>query len=231
MQLSSDQTVFWAWHGLKINLTIATTWGLMIVLTVLSWLLTHNMARPLSQDGRMMAHGRSLLEWLVSFMDEQMREVGLVDTERYLPFVGTVFLFVAASSLATILPGYEPPTASLSTTAALAICVLVAVPLFGIRMRGVGAWLRGYLQPVPIMLPFNIISELTRTLALAMRLFGNMMGDGMILGILLTIAPLFFPVVMKLLGLLTGMVQAYIFSILTMVYIAAVAGEREMEKA
>jgi F-type H+-transporting ATPase subunit a len=164
-------------------------------------------------------------------MDEQMREVGLADTERYLPFVGTVFLFVAASSLATILPGYEPPTASLSTTAALAFCVLVAVPLFGIRMRGVGAWLRGYLQPVPIMLPFNIISELTRTLALAMRLFGNMMGDGMILGILLTIAPLFFPVVMKLLGLLTGMVQAYIFSILTMVYIAAVAGEREMEKA
>ena len=231
MQLSSDQTVLWAWHGLKINLTIATTWGLMVVLTVLSRLLTLNMARPLSQDGSIIAHGQSLLEWLVSFMDEQMHEVGLADTERYLPFVGTVFLFVAASSLATILPGYEPPTASLSTTAALAICVLVAVPLFGIRMRGVGAWLRGYLQPVPIMLPFNIISELTRTLALAMRLFGNMMGDGMILGILLTIAPLFFPVVMKLLGLLTGMVQAYIFSILTMVYIAAVAGEREMEKA
>lgn len=228
MQLSSDQTILWHWRDLKINLTIATTWGVMAFLVVLSHVLTRNMEQPVL-SGSMRSHGRSLLEWLVSFMDEQMREVGLIDTERYLPFVGTVFLFIACSSLATILPGYEPPTGSLSTTTALALCVLVAVPWFGIRARGVGSWLREYLQPTPIMLPFNIISEITRTLALAMRLFGNMMGDGMIVGILLTFAPVFFPVVMKLLGLLTGMVQAYIFTILTMVYIAAVAGERDVE--
>ena len=147
--------------------------------------------------------------------------MGLPHPHKYLGFLGTIFLFVATASLCTIIPGYEPPTGSLSTTVALALCVFVAVPLFGIEEQGVKGYFKSYLQPTVIMLPFNIISELSRTLALAVRLFGNMMSGAMIVGILLTITPFIFPIVMTALGLLTGMVQAYIFSILAAVYIAA----------
>jgi len=111
----------------------------------------------------------------------------------------------------------------------------VAVPFFGIEEQGLGGYLTSYLKPTFIMLPFNIISEISRTLALAVRLFGNMMSGAMIIGILLTITPFIFPIVMTLLGLLTGMVQAYIFSILAAVYIAAATRTRtaatETEKA
>jgi F-type H+-transporting ATPase subunit a len=150
--------------------------------------------------------------------------VGLKPARRYIPFLGTLFSFIASANLLTIVPGYEPPTGSLSTTAALALCVFIAVPVFGIRQRGWRGYLDSYLQPTAIMLPFNIISELSRSLALAVRLFGNMMSGAMILAILLTITPFLFPVAMSALGLLTGMVQAYIFSILATVYIAAATG-------
>jgi F-type H+-transporting ATPase subunit a len=145
----------------------------------------------------------------------------LKQSAKYLGFLGTLFLFVASASLCTVIPGYEPPTGSLSTTVALALCVFVAVPFFGIEAQGVGGYLKSYVQPTAIMLPFNIISELSRTLALAVRLFGNMMSGAMIIAILLSITPFIFPIVMTTLGLLTGMVQAYIFSILAAVYIAA----------
>jgi F-type H+-transporting ATPase subunit a len=154
-------------------------------------------------------------------MEKQIADVGLPHPRKYLGFLGTLFLFVAAASLCTVIPGYQPPTGSLSTTAALALCVLVAVPLFGIREQGVGGYLKSYSEPTLIMLPFNVISELSRTLALAVRLFGNMMSGVMIIGVLLTITPFIFPIFMTGLGLLTGLVQAYIFSILAAVYIAA----------
>ncbi|MEJ2004939.1 MAG: F0F1 ATP synthase subunit A, partial [Cyclobacteriaceae bacterium] len=111
------------------------------------------------------------------------------------------------------------------TTAALAICVFLAVPLFGIMETGLAGYLKTYIEPTFFMLPFNIISELSRTLALAVRLFGNMMSGGLIVSILLSIAPLFFPVMMTVLGLITGVIQAYIFSILATVYIAAATRE------
>jgi len=133
------------------------------------------------------------------------------------------------ASLCTIIPGYEPPTGSLSTTAALALCVMVAVPLFGIEDQGLAGYLRTYLEPTVLMLPFNIISEVSRTLALAVRLFGNMMSGAMIIGILLSITPFVFPIVMTMLGLLTGMVQAYIFSILAAVYITAATHVRKLK--
>jgi F-type H+-transporting ATPase subunit a len=126
-----------------------------------------------------------------------------------------------------VIPGFEPPTGSLSTTVALAACVLVAVPMYGIRDQGLRGYLETYLEPTWIMLPFNLISEVSRTLALAVRLFGNMMSGAMIIGILLAITPFLFPIVMTLLGLLTGMVQAYIFSILAAVYIAAATRTRK----
>jgi len=170
---------------------------------------------------------QNLLEIVVTGIQKQIGEVGLRHPEKYLGFLGTLFLFIATASLCTVIPGYEPPTGSLSTTAALALCVLVAVPMFGIEDQGVAGYLKSYVEPTVIMLPFNVISEVSRTLALAVRLFGNMMSGAMIIGILLTITPFIFPIIMTALGLLTGMVQAYIFSILAAVYIAAATNTRK----
>jgi len=157
----------------------------------------------------------------VTQINKQINDVGLLQPERYISFIGTLFLFIAFANLCTIIPVYEPPTSSLSTTAALAVSVFLAVPLFGMEKLGFRRYIKSYLEPTVIMLPFNLISEFSRTLALAVRLFGNMMSGVLILSILLAITPLFFPVVMNVLGLLTGMVQAYIFSILATVYITA----------
>jgi F-type H+-transporting ATPase subunit a len=222
MRLSPDEIIFWQSGFLKLNATIVFTWALMLVLAVGAKLIT----RKLTTDHRR-SRWQNLLEIVVTFIAKQIEEVGLPHPQKHLGFLGTLFLFVAAASLCTVIPGYEPPTGSLSTTAALALCVMVAVPLFGIAEQGVGNYLKSYVQPTFIMLPFNVISEVSRTLALAVRLFGNMMSGAMIIGILLTVTPFIFPIVMTALGLLTGMVQAYIFFILATVYIAAATRTRE----
>ncbi|HSF10321.1 MAG TPA: F0F1 ATP synthase subunit A [Nitrospirales bacterium] len=224
MHLSPDDIIFWHYGFIKLNATIVFTWGVMFVLTVGSLVITCHLSTGLTRS-----RWQNLLEIVVTAIGKQIEEVGLSQPRKYLGFLGTIFLFVATASLCTIIPGYEPPTGSLSTTVALALCVFVAVPLFGIEEQGVGGYLQSYLKPTVIMLPFNIISELSRTLALAVRLFGNMMSGAMIVGILLTITPFIFPIVMSLLGLLTGMVQAYIFSILATVYIAAATRTRQMK--
>lgn len=224
MHLSPDGIIFWQHGFLKLNATIVFTWALMLVLAAGSKLITRKLTTEHTRS-----RWQNLLEIIVTGIQEQIKEVGLRNPEKYLGFLGTLFLFVAAASLCTIIPGYEPPTGSLSTTAALALCVLIAVPMFGIEDQGLGGYLRSYLEPTFIMLPFNLISEVSRTLALAVRLFGNMMSGAMIIGILLTITPFLFPVVMTLLGLLTGMVQAYIFTILAAVYIAAATHTRKPE--
>ena len=222
MHLSPDEIIFWQHGVMKLNATIVFTWGLMLVLAVGSKVITRRLSTGLKRS-----RWQNLLEIVVTLTEKQIEEVGLRHPKKYLPFLGTLFLFVALAALCTVFPGYEPPTGSLSTTAALALCVFVAVPLFGIMERGWGGYLKSYVQPTFIMLPFNIISELSRTLALAVRLFGNMMSGTMIIGILLTITPFIFPIVMKALGLLTGMVQAYIFFILSTVYIAAATRVRK----
>lgn len=216
MNLSPDQIIFWQAGFFKLNATIVYTWGLMLVLVLGSKLVTRKLSTELQRS-----RWQNFLEIIVTGINQQISEVGLKNPEKYIGFLGSLFLFVAMASLFTIVPGYEPPTGSLSTTAALAICVFVAVPVFGIEESGIGNYLRAYMKPTFIMLPFNIISEISRTLALAVRLFGNMMSGTLILAILLTITPFIFPIVMSALGLLTGMVQAYIFSILATVYIAA----------
>jgi F-type H+-transporting ATPase subunit a len=216
MEISPDTTILYQWGPVALNATIVFTWVVMLLLTAGSWLIT----RRLSPDVQM-TPGQNLLEVLVTGIQDQIREVSQQAPGRYLPFVGTLFLFIAVSNALSIVPGYQPPTGSLSTTAALAICVLVAVPLYGIARQGLRGYLRQYLQPSPIMLPFNIIGEASRTVALAVRLFGNVMSGTLIAAILLAIVPLFFPVVMQALGLLTGLIQAYIFAILAMVYIAS----------
>ncbi len=222
MHLSPDQIIFWQFGWLKLNGTIVFTWALMLILVVGSRLITRKLSNGLERS-----RWQNMLEIIVVGIQQQIAEVGLPRPARYLGFLGTLFLFIAFANLCTVVPGYEPPTGSLSTTAALALCVFVAVPLFGIHDQGLAGYLKSYLKPTVIMLPFNIISELSRTLALAVRLFGNMMSGVMIIGILLTITPFLFPVLMTVLGLLTGMVQAYIFSILAAVYIAAATRTRE----
>src|SRR5476649_2064438 len=216
MRLSPDEMVFWHYGIFKLNGTIVFTWSLMLVMVVGSMLITRRLSTDLTR-----APWQSLLEIVVTGIEKQIKDVGLRDPQKYMGFLGTLFIFVALASLCTVIPGYEPPTGSLSTTAALALCVFIAVPLFGIEEQGLRGYLKSYIEPTVIMLPFNVISEFSRTLALAVRLFGNMMSGAMIIGILLTITPFIFPIVMTALGLLTGMVQAYIFFILATVYIAA----------
>lgn len=225
MRLSPDELIYWQDGFFKLNATIVFTWALMATLVVGSLLIT----RKLSLDFKRTSW-QNLLEILVVQIEKEIKDVGLAKPQKYIGFLGTLFVFIATASLFTIFPYFEPPTGSLSTTAALALCVLIAVPYFGIQELGVGNYLKSYTKPTSIMLPFNIISELSRTLALAVRLFGNMMSGAMIVSILLIITPLLFPIVMTLLGLLTGMVQAYIFTILAAVYIAAATRVREPKR-
>ncbi|MEJ2006131.1 MAG: F0F1 ATP synthase subunit A [Cyclobacteriaceae bacterium] len=226
MELSPDETVFWEYGVLNINLTLDTTRVLMLILDTVTLLIT----RRLRTDIRI-SRWQCILEMLVIGMSRQIREIGLEKSEKYIGFIGTMFIFIAFANLCIIFPGYVPPTSSLSTTAALAISVFLAVPIFGIAESGLGGYLKTYIQPTFIMLPFNVISELSRTLALAVRLFGNIMSGGLIVAILLSIAPLFFPVLMTVLGLITGIIQAYIFSILATVYIAAATQEYAVRRS
>ncbi len=226
MRLTPDEKIFWQFGMFKLNATLVFTWSVMALMAIGAKLITRNLSTELKRT-----RWQNLLEIIVTGITKQIEEVGLTHPEKYLGFLGTLFLFIAVSALLTIVPGFEPPTASLSTTVALALSVFVAVPLFGILDQGLGGYLKTYIEPTVIMLPFNLISELSRTLALAIRLFGNMMSGAMIIGILLTITPFLFPIVMTVLGLLTGMVQAYIFTILAAVYIAAATRPRASKES
>ena len=225
MKLSPDETIFWQHGFFTLNLTLVTTWGLMLVLVVAAKLIT----RKLKTDIHI-SRWQCFAEIIVTGINNQIKEIGLNKPEKYIGFIGTLFLFIAFANICIIFPWYVPPTGSLSTTTALAICVFLAVPFFGIEKGGVLGYLKTYLKPTFIMLPFNLISEFTRTLALAVRLFGNIMSGGMIVAILLSITPFIFPIIMNVLGLLTGMVQAYIFSILATVYIAAAVHDNKVSK-
>lgn len=216
MKLSPDETIFWEYGFININLTIVTTWALMLILVISSWLITRNLKAEIH-----ISRWQLTFEIIVIMINNQIKEIGLEKPEKYIGFIGSLFLFIGLANLCIIFPWYEPPTGSLSTTAALAICVFLSVPYFGIGKKGLGGYLKSYLKPTVLMLPFNIISELSRTLALAIRLFGNIMSGSMIVAIILSISPFIFPVIMNVLGLLTGMVQAYIFGVLATVYIAA----------
>ncbi|MDH3703026.1 MAG: F0F1 ATP synthase subunit A [Alphaproteobacteria bacterium] len=228
MQITTDAIIVAQWGSFALNATIAFTWAVMAILTIGSWLITLRIS-----DTEKLSRWQNLLEVVVVGMRDQIRSVSHQAPRQFLPFVGTLFLFVATSNLLAVVPGFKPPTGSLSTTAALALCVLIAVPLYGIMERGVLGYLRKYVQPTIFMLPFNVIGEFSRTIALAIRLYGNVMSGTVIVAILIGITPFFFPIVMQLLGLLTGLIQAYIFAILAMVYIASAmqpnAGEEETE--
>ena len=216
--LSPDGTIFWQWEFLKLNATIVWTWLTMLVLVIVFRLVTRRLA-----PGPDVPRPQAFLELIVTAIREQIREATQDDPDRYLPFVGTLFLFLSCSTLLAIIPGVRAPAASLSTAVALALCVFVAVPLFGIRGTGLGEFLRHYIRPNVFMFPFHVIGEVSRTVALAVRLFGNVMSGRLIVAILLSVVPLVFPAVMEAFGLLIGLIQAYVFAILALVYVASAA--------
>ncbi len=220
--ITPDQVIFWEYGCLVLNATILFTWVVMALMVVGSWLVTRKISSEIH-----ISRWQNLLEIIVRGMRRQIKEISREERSSYLYFVGTLFLFILCSNLLSVVPGYLAPTGSLSTTAALAICTFIAVPVYGILSRGLRGYLKQYVQPTVFMLPFNIMGELSRTLALAVRLFGNIMSGTKIVGILLALAPLFFPVVMHALGLLTGVIQAYIFAVLAMVYIASATRARQ----
>ena len=216
MRLSPDEIALFAVGPWTVNATLVFSWVIMALLVGAGVLVTRGLSA-----GASMGRGQNVLEALVAFLLDQIHEVTRQDPRPYLPFVGTLFLFIVTSNVLSVVPGFEAPTGSLSTAAALALCVFVAVPAFGIAKVGLRAYLANYLRPSPFLLPFTIFGELSRTLALAVRLFGNVMSGAVIAAILLTVAPLLFPVIMQAFGLLIGVIQAYIFAILAIVYIAS----------
>ncbi|PKO08337.1 MAG: F0F1 ATP synthase subunit A [Chloroflexi bacterium HGW-Chloroflexi-2] len=217
MEISPDGIIYWQSGWFKLNATIVYTWVVMALLVLFSVYVS----RKLTSDPKKITRAQNILEIVVINVRNQIRDVSQQNPDRFMAFIGTLFIFIAVSNLMGVIPGFRPPTGSLSTTTALAISVFIAVPFFGIATRGFGGYLKQYLQPSAIMLPFNIIGDFSRTLALAVRLFGNVMSGTMLVAILLAIIPFVFPIIMQAFGMLTGFIQAYIFAVLAMVYIAS----------
>jgi F-type H+-transporting ATPase subunit a len=199
---------------LHVGPTVLTTWVLMIVLGVVSALATRRL--QVDTPTRL----QTLLEGLVSTIDTTIRGLAPLHSDQILPFVGTLWIFVGIGNLAGLLPGMRSPTGELPVAAALAALVFVSVHWFGIRAAGLAAYLRHYLAPNPLLLPFHLLSEITRTVALAVRLFGNMMSLEMAALLILLVAGLLTPVPLLMLHIAEALVQAYIFGMLALVYIA-----------
>lgn len=222
MSIDPSEIVYFQWGFVRITATLVFTWITMLVLVGGSFLITRKLAKGWHITG-----GQNVLEAVIETIRSQIREISKEDPGRYLPFIGTLFIFILVSNILAVIPGYLPPTGSLNTTIALALCVFLAVPVYGIASQGLGGYLKQYLKPSAFMLPFNIIGEISRTLSLAIRLYGNMMSSSVIIAILLGVIPLFFPVIMQVFGLLMGLIQAYIFAILAIVYIASASKQKE----
>ena len=222
IRITTDELIFWQSDWCRLNATIVFTWIVMVLLVSLS-LWTRSRLTNTTKIPRL----QNLLEVLVETVQNQISEIGGQEPTLYVPFIGTLFVYIAVSTLLGVVPGMQPPTASLSTTAALATCVFFAVPFFGIQKLGFAAYIRQYLKPTWLMLPFNVIGEASRTLALAVRLYGNMMSGAVIAAVLLAFVPLFVPIAMQLLGLITVIIQAYIFAVFAMVYIASATKVRQ----
>lgn len=217
MDITPDTIIYFRWNGFALNATVVNTWIVMFLLTLLSWIATRN----ISYDPKRIPRFQHALEVIVDYIRSQIREIMEGEPMPYIPFLGTLFLFISFSNFLAIVPFFYPPTGSFSTTAALALCVFFSVPYFGIRKLGVGRYFKQYFKPTPLIFPFKVIGEVTRTLALAIRLFGNIMSGTLVVLILLSVAPLFIPILMQALGLLIGQIQAYIFAVLATIFIAS----------
>ena len=203
---------------------VVTTWAIMFVLAMASWALTRRL-------GLTPTRRQTVLELLVTGIMNQIEEVIRTDARPLLPLLGTLFIFLLAANISGILPGVQAPTAHLETPAALALIVFFAVHVFGIRARGIIGYLGSFAQPKLIMLPLNVLSEITRTFSLMVRLFGNIMSGEFLIALVLALAGLLLPIPLMALELLIGVVQAYIFTVLATVFIGAAVGGETVEPA
>ena len=198
---------------------VVVTWGLMLLLGVGGWLLTRSLKQVPSRR-------QAALEMVVETIAGQIRDTTRVEPWPYVPLLGTMFLYILAANWSSLVPGVDPPTAHIETDAALAIVVFFAVIWFGVRAKGVGGYLKTFAEPTIFMLPLNVMETFTRTFSLVVRLFGNIMSGVFIIGIILSLAGLLVPIPLMALDLLTGAVQAYIFTILATVFIgSAISGD------
>lgn len=205
---------------LPVSRAVVTTWAIIVVLGLVCWAGTRKMsARP----GRL----QTVLEAVVLLLGNQIRDIVRRDPKPFLPLIGTLFIFIATANLSALLPGVKPPTASIETPAALALIVFFSVHAYGIRARGVRRYFKSYLEPNSLMLPLNVLSEVTRTFSLTIRLFGNVMSHELIVGIVISLAGLVVPIPFMALTILIGLIQAYIFTILATVFVGAAAGAVE----
>ncbi|MBY6088755.1 F0F1 ATP synthase subunit A [Maritimibacter alkaliphilus] len=201
-----------------ITAPVVVTWAIMAGLGLLCFLTTRRLSlRP----GRT----QTVLELFVTVIDDQVRDTMQRDPAPYRALIGTIFAYVLVANWSALLPGIEPPTAHLETDAALAVIVLAATIFYGIRGRGLKGYLGTFAEPSWVMIPLNLIEQITRSFSLVVRLFGNVMSGVFVVGIVLSLAGLFVPIPLMALDLLTGAVQAYIFAVLATVFIGAAAGE------
>jgi F-type H+-transporting ATPase subunit a len=203
--------------------SVVTTWGIMAGLWALGTLLTRRLR---IEPGPV----QSALEGIVSAQLAAIRSVIPERAEALLPFIGGLWVFLVAANLVGVVPGLSSPTADLSVTAALAVLVFLAAHWYGIRSDGLRAYLRHYLSPSPVLLPFHLFSEVTRTVALAVRLFGNMMSLEMAALLVLLVAGLLVPVPILMLHIIEALVQAYIFGMLALIYVAGGIQSRQLRQ-
>jgi F-type H+-transporting ATPase subunit a len=215
-------TILFRLGPLAITRPVATTWAVMAVLTLVSRLVTRRLG--LHPDRR-----QTVLELIVIRAMAQIREVIGKNPRPFLPLLGTLFIFLATANLSGVLPGVEAPTGKLETPAALALVVFGAVHYFGVRARGLFGYLASFAKPKLIFLPLNIVSEVTRTVSLTVRLFGNIMSGEFVIALVVALAGLLVPIPLMALEILVGLVQAYIFTILAAVFIGAAVDTIEPE--
>jgi F-type H+-transporting ATPase subunit a len=197
---------------------VVATWAIMAILVLGGILVTRRLSLVPSKT-------QAAFELIVDTVDAQIRDTMQAGPGPYRAFVGTLFVFVFVSNWSSLVPGVEPPTAHIETDAALALLVFFAVIWFGIRAGGVRGYLKTFATPNPVMIPLNFIESITRAFSLMVRLFGNVMSGVFVVGIVLSLAGLLVPIPLMALDLLTGAVQAYIFAILAMVFIASAISE------
>jgi F-type H+-transporting ATPase subunit a len=202
---------------IAITRPLVTTWVIMLVLTGVCWGVTRRLEVRT-------ARRQAVLEIVVTGIAQQIEDVICKDARPFLPLLGTLFIFLAAANLSGLLPGVQAPTSKLETPAALALIVFFSVHYFGVRARGLRGYLASFAEPKLIMLPLNIISQLTRTFSLMVRLFGNIMSGEFVITLVVALAGLFVPIPLMVLEILVGIVQAYIFTVLATVFVGAAVG-------
>jgi F-type H+-transporting ATPase subunit a len=211
--------VVWQFGPVGITQAVITTWALMAALAALAWWLRRRLCA--TQPGA----AQLLAEWALETLQTEMRATMNTDPAPFLPVIATLFIFILSGNLCSLIPGVEPPTGALETDLALALAVFFAVLGWGIRRHGLWGYLKTYGEPSLMMLPLNLLEAVTRVVSMTVRLFGNIMSGMFISAVVLGLAGLLVPVPFMALELLTGLIQAYIFTVLAMVFVAAAAGD------